>query len=176
MKAFAKVAVHLIRADKLSLVNLRLHPALCLLQNPKMALLFEKPVLVGPLLLITLPATTQSHEHPYSTLLAYRPFAHQPSWPNCPPTLWKDLLQVLVMPVDGQDILAHGDAATSDVIDIKPDGVAVKMEGLERPRAGLCYDLSLVKIPDFDGRDRDGFVDLEYDVYVLVFLGLGSRA
>lgn len=86
MKGFTKVAVHPIRADKLSLLNLRLRPILCLLQNPKMALLFEKPVLAGPLLLITLPAITQSHEHPYSTLLAYRPFAHQPSWPNVGPS------------------------------------------------------------------------------------------
>ncbi|EHA55881.1 hypothetical protein MGG_08372 [Pyricularia oryzae 70-15] len=101
-----------------------------------MALLFEKPVLAGPLLLITLPAITQSHEHPYSTLLAYRPFAHQPSWPNpsqgecelpTPQLSCPALMQVLLMPVDGKDLLAHGNAAISDIIGIKPDGVGMNV-------------------------------------------------
>lgn len=31
------------------------------------------------------------------------------------------------MPVDGKDLLAHGNAAISDIIGIKPDGVGMNV-------------------------------------------------
>lgn len=37
------------------------------------------------------------------------------------------LMQVLLMPVDGKDLLAHGNAAISDIIGIKPDGVGMNV-------------------------------------------------